>query len=155
MSKAFGVMGGYVCCARPLVEFYVHKARPFLFSSSHPPAVVAACIAAIDVMETEPQWHERLWENARFFKEGLARLGFNTGTSVTPITPVIIGSGAKAARFSDALFEAGVFAQGIYFPMVSEEKSRVRTIVMATHTHVDLEEALDAFGRVGRSLGVI
>jgi glycine C-acetyltransferase len=155
MSKAFGVMGGYVCCARPLVEFYVHKARPFLFSSSHPPAVVAACIAAIDVMETEPQWHERLWENARFFKEGLARFGFNTGASATPITPVIIGSGAKAARFSDALFEAGVFAQGIYFPMVSEEKSRVRTIVMATHTRADLEEALDAFARVGRSLGVI
>ncbi|HYV86722.1 MAG TPA: glycine C-acetyltransferase [Patescibacteria group bacterium] len=155
MSKAFGVMGGYVCCSKPLVEFYVHKARPFLFSSSHPPAVVAACAAAIDVMESEPRWHEQLWENTRFFKEGLARLGFNTGASVTPITPVIIGSGAKAARFSDALFEAGVFAQGIYFPMVSEEKSRVRTIVMATHTHADLEEALDAFARVGRSLGVI
>ena len=155
MSKAFGVMGGYVCTARRLVEYYVHKARPFLFSSSHPPAVVAAAQAAVEVMETEPDLHRRLWDNTRHFKAGLKRLGFNTGTSVTPITPVIIGSGAKAARFSDALFEAGVFAQGIYFPMVAEEKSRVRTIVMATHTQADLDEALQAFEKVGKSLGVI
>jgi len=155
MSKAFGVMGGYVCCPRPLVEFYTHKARPFLFSSSHPPAVIAACIAAIDVMETETELHTRLWDNTRFFKEGLRRLGFNTGSSVTPITPVIIGSGAKAARFSDDLFERGVFAQGIFFPMVAEEKSRVRTIVMATHSRGDLDEALGVFAEVGRTLGVI
>ena len=155
MSKAFGVMGGYVCASRPLVDFYMHKARPFLFSSSHPPAVVAACLAAVEVMESEPGLHERLWDNTRFFKEGLLKLGFNTGTSVTPITPVIVGSGAKAARFSDALFEAGVFAQGIYFPMVAEEKSRVRTIVMATHTRGDMEEALRAFETVGRTLGII
>ena len=155
MSKAFGVMGGYVCCPRLLVDFYVHKARPFLFSSSHPPAVVAACVAAVDVMETEPELNARLWENTRFFKDGLRRLGFNTGSSVTPITPVIIGSGAKAARFSHELFERGVFAQGIFFPMVAEEKSRLRTIVMATHTRPDLEEALGAFEAVGRSLGVI
>jgi glycine C-acetyltransferase len=155
MSKAFGVMGGYVCGPRPLVEFYIHKARPFLFSSSHPPAVIAACTAAVEVMETEPGLHARLWENTRFFKDGLRHLGFNTGSSVTPITPVIIGSGAKAARFSNELFERGVFAQGIFFPMVAEEKSRVRTIVMATHTRGDLEEALGVFGEVGRSLGVI
>jgi len=155
MSKAFGVMGGYVCGPRPLVEFYVHKARPFLFSSSHPPAVVAACIAAIEVMETEPELIQRLWDNTRFFKDGLKSLGFDTGTSATPITPVIVGSGIKAARFSEALFEAGVFAQGIYFPMVSEEKSRVRTIVMATHSRADLEEAVGAFEKIGRSLGVI
>ena len=155
MSKAFGVMGGYVCCARPLVDFYIHKARPFLFSSSHPPAVIAACTAAIDVMESEPDLHARLWENTRVFKDGLRRLGFNTGASVTPITPVIIGSGSKAARFSDELFERGVFAQGIYFPMVAEEKSRVRTIVMATHTRQDLDEALAVFEDVGRRLGVI
>ncbi len=155
MSKAFGVMGGYVCCPRPLVDFYVHRARPFLFSSSHPPAVVAACTAALDVMETEPELNAHLWENTRFFKDGLRRLGFNTGSSVTPITPVIIGSGAKAARFSDELFERGVFAQGIFFPMVAEEKSRLRTIVMATHTRPDLEEALGAFEAVGRKLGVI
>jgi len=155
MSKAFGVMGGYVCCPRPLVEFYTHKARPFLFSSSHPPAVIAACIAAVDVMETETELHARLWDNTRFFKDGLRRLGFNTGSSVTPITPVIIGSGAKAARFSDDLFERGVFAQGIFFPMVAEEKSRVRTIVLATHSRADLEEALGVFGEVGRNLGVI
>ncbi len=155
MSKAFGVMGGYVCCPRPLVEFYTHKARPFLFSSSHPPAVIAACIAAVDVMETETELHTRLWDNTRFFKEGLRRLGFNTGSSVTPITPVIIGSGAKAARFSDDLFERGVFAQGIFFPMVAEEKSRVRTIVMATHSRGDLDEALGVFAEVGRTLGVI
>jgi glycine C-acetyltransferase len=155
MSKAFGVMGGYVCCAAPLMEYYVHKARPFLFSSSHPPAVIAACAAAVEVMETEPDRVARLWENARFLKEGLKRLGFNTGTSVTPITPVIIGSGGKAARFSDELFARGVFAQGIFFPMVAEEKSRVRTIVMATHTRDDLEEALGAFEEVGRLLEVI
>ncbi len=155
MSKAFGVMGGYVCSPRPLVEFYVHRARPFLFSSSHPPAVIAACIAAVDVMETETDLHTRLWDNTRFFKDGLRRLGFNTGSSVTPITPVIIGSGAKAARFSDELFERGVFAQGIFFPMVAEEKSRVRTIVMATHTRTDLDEALGVFSEVGRGLGVI
>ncbi len=155
MSKAFGVMGGYVCCPRPLVDFYVHRARPFLFSSSHPPAVVAACTAALHVMETEPELNAHLWENTRFFKDGLRRLGFNTGSSVTPITPVIIGSGAKAARFSDELFERGVFAQGIFFPMVAAEKSRLRTIVMATHTRPDLEEALGAFEAVGRKLGVI
>lgn len=155
MSKAFGVMGGYVCCPRLLVDFYIHRARPFLFSSSHPPAIIAACIAAVEVMETEPEWHARLWENTRFFKEGLKRLGFNIGNSVTPITPVIIGSGARAARFSDELFERGVFAQGIFFPMVAEEKSRVRTIVMATHTRQDLEEALGIFEEVGKSLGVI
>jgi glycine C-acetyltransferase len=155
MSKAFGVMGGYVCADRPLIDFYIHRARPFLFSSAHPPAVVAACQAAVEVMESEPELHQRLWDNTRHFKDGLKRLGFDTGASVTPITPVIIGSGAKAARFSDALFEAGVFAQGIYFPMVSEEKSRVRTIVMATHTRADLDEALAIFEKVGRSLGVL
>jgi glycine C-acetyltransferase len=155
MSKAFGVMGGYVCGPRILADFYIHRARPFLFSSSHPPAVIAACSAAVEVMESEPQWHARLWENTRFFKEGLKRLGFQTGASVTPITPVIVGSGAKAARFSDELFAAGVFAQGIYFPMVAEEKSRLRTIVMATHTRQDLEEALGAFDTVGRRLGLI
>ena len=155
MSKAFGVMGGYVCGPRALIDFYIHKARPFLFSSSHPPAVIAACIAAVEVMESEPQLHARLWENTRFFKEGLRRLGFNTGASTTPITPVIIGSGAKAARFSDELFEHGVFAQGIYFPMVAEEKSRVRTIMMATHTRQDLAEAIGVFEAVGRKLGVI
>jgi glycine C-acetyltransferase len=155
MSKAFGVMGGYVCCDRPLMEFYVHKARPFLFSSSHPPAVIAACSAAVEVMETEPELNRRLWDNTRFFKDGLRRRGFDTGTSVSPITPVIIGSGAKAARFSDELFARGVFAQGIFYPMVAEEKSRVRTIVMATHTRADLEEALGAFEEVGRLLGVI
>ena len=106
-------------------------------------------------METETELHARLWDNTRFFKDGLRRLGFNTGSSVTPITPVIIGSGAKAARFSDDLFERGVFAQGIFFPMVAEEKSRVRTIVLATHSRADLEEALGVFGEVGRNLGVI
>jgi len=106
-------------------------------------------------METEPELNARLWDNTRYLKDGLKRLGFDIGSSVTPITPVIIGSGAKAARFSDELFARGVFAQGIYFPMVAEEKSRVRTIVMATHTHGDLEEALGAFEEVGRLLEVI
>ena len=117
--------------------------------------MVAACAAAVEVMETEPELNERLWENTRFFKVGLEKLGFNTGNSATPITPVIIGSGVKAARFSDELFARGVFAQGIFYPMVAEEKSRVRTIVMATHTRRDLEEALGAIEEVGRKLEVI
>ena len=133
----------------------MHRARPFLFSTSHPPAVAAACIAAIDVLESEPELIERLWDNARHFKAGLERLGFDTGASETPITPVIVGSGALAHRFSDRLFEEGVFAMGIGFPTVPEEKSRVRTIVTTEHTRDDLDTCLDAFERVGRELAIV
>ena len=138
-----------------LRDFLIHRARPVLFSTSHPPAVVATCIAAIDVMEREPELIERLWDNARYFKAGLKRLGFDTGHSETPITPVIAGSAEKAMRLSDRLFEEGVFAQGIGFPTVPDAKSRVRTIVTATHTRENLDAALAAFEQVGRELALI
>ncbi|MGH2456561.1 MAG: aminotransferase class I/II-fold pyridoxal phosphate-dependent enzyme, partial [Candidatus Limnocylindria bacterium] len=127
LSKAIGVLGGYVAGPAALRTVLEHRARPFLFSTSHPPAVAAACLAAIDVLEAEPELIERLWDNARFFKAGLERLGFDTGASETPITPVIAGSGALAMRLSDRLFEEGVFAQGIGFPTVPDDRSRVRT----------------------------
>ena len=155
LSKAVGVLGGYVAGSRALIDFLYHRARPFLFSTSHPPAVTAACLAALDVLETEPQWVEKLWDNTRFFKAGLQQLGFNTGLSESPITPVIVGEAATAAKMSDTLFEHGVFAQSIGFPTVARDKARLRTIVAATHTREDLQYALDMFGKVGRELGVI
>jgi glycine C-acetyltransferase len=155
LSKAIGALGGYVAGNRNLIEFLCHRARPFLFSTSHPPAVAAACIAALDVLIEEPQIMERLWENTRFFKEGLLRLGFDTGISESPITPVIAGDSAKANQLSDQLFEAGVFAQAIGYPTVGRDRARVRTIVTATHTRDDLQYALDAFAKVGRQIGLI
>jgi len=155
LSKALGALGGYVAGTRSLVEFLYHRARPFLFSTSHPPSVAATCIAALDVLEQEPHWMERLWANTRFFKAGLEDLGFNTGNSESPITPVIVGEGALAMRLSDRLFEEGVFAQGIGFPTVPKGKARVRTIVTATHTRDELQFALDKFEKVGRELGII
>jgi glycine C-acetyltransferase len=155
LSKAIGVLGGYVAGPASLRTVLEHKARPFLFSTSHPPAVAAACLAAIDVLESEPELIERLWENARHFKAGLERLGFDTGASETPITPVMVGSGALAHRFSDRLFEEGVFAMGIGFPTVPEDKSRVRTIVTAEHSAEELDICLDVFERVGRELAII
>jgi glycine C-acetyltransferase len=155
LSKAIGVLGGYVAGSKNLIEFLYHRARPFLFSTSHPPAVTAACLAALDILESEPQWIEKLWDNTRFFKAGLAGLGFNTGMSESPITPVIVGEAATAAKMSDTLFARGVFAQSIGFPTVARDKARLRTIVSATHTKEDLQYALDTFGAVGRELGVI
>jgi glycine C-acetyltransferase len=155
LSKAIGALGGYVAGNRNLIEFLYHRARPFLFSTSHPPAVAAACIAALDVLMDEPEIIERLWANTRFFKEGLVRLGFDTGMSESPITPVMAGEGARAMKLSDRLFEEGVFAQGIAFPTVARDKARVRTIVTATHSREDLQYALDAFAKVGRELGLI
>jgi glycine C-acetyltransferase len=155
LSKAIGALGGYVAGSRNLIEFLYHRARPFLFSTSHPPAVAAACIAALDVLTSEPEIMERLWDNTRFFKAGLAGLGFNTGPSESPITPVIAGDSATANTLSDRLFEEGVFAQAIAFPTVAKDKARVRTIVTATHSREDLQYALDAFARVGRELGLI
>jgi glycine C-acetyltransferase len=155
LSKAIGALGGYVAGNANLIDFLYHRARPFLFSTSHPPAVVMACMAALDVLMDEPEIIERLWDNTRFFKEGLQRLGFNTGLSESPITPVIAGDGAKAMMLSDKLFARGVFAQGIAFPTVARDKARVRTIVTATHTRDDLQFALDAFAVVGREIGLI
>jgi glycine C-acetyltransferase len=155
LSKAIGALGGYVAGNTNLIEFLYHRGRPFLFSTSHPPSVVLTCIAALDVLMQEPEIIERLWDNTRFFKEGLQRLGFNTGMSESPITPVIAGEGAKAMLLSDRLFERGVFAQGIAFPTVARDKARVRTIVTATHTTADLQYALDQFAAVGREIGLI
>jgi glycine C-acetyltransferase len=155
LSKAIGALGGYVAGSRTLIEFLYHRARPFLFSTSHPPAVAAACLAALDVLIDEPQLIDRLWDNTRFFKAGLADLGFDTGISESPITPVIVGDGTLAMRLSDRLFEHGVFAQGIAFPTVARDKARVRTIVTATHSRGDLQFALDAFKQVGTELGII
>jgi glycine C-acetyltransferase len=155
LSKAIGALGGYVAGSKTLIEFLYHRARPFLFSTSHPPAVAAACIAALDVLEQEPQIIDRLWDNTRFFKAGLNALGFNTGLSESPITPVIAGEGARAMKLSDRLFEEGVFAQGIAYPTVARDKARVRTIVTATHTREELQFALDKFAKVGRELGIV
>jgi len=155
LSKALGALGGYVAGSRALIEFLYRRARPFLFSTSHPPSVAATCLAAIDVLETEPRWMEQLWENTRFFKAGLETLGFNTGESESPITPVIVGESSLAVRLSDRLFEEGVFAQGITFPTVAHDKARVRTIVTASHTRQELQFALDAFKNVGVELGII
>jgi len=155
LSKAIGVLGGYVAGSRALIDFLHHRARPFLFSTSHPPAVAAACVAAIEVLLDEPEIIERLWDNTRFFKAGLKAAGFDTGASESPITPVIAGDGARAMQLSDGLFAEGVFAQGIGFPTVARDRARVRTIVTATHTRDELQFALDAFSRVGRRLGLI
>jgi glycine C-acetyltransferase len=155
LSKAIGVLGGYVAGPQSLRTVLEHRARPFLFSTSHPPAVAAACLAAIDVLESEPELIERLWDNTRHFKAGLERIGFDTGASETPITPVIVGAGALAHRFSDRLFEEGVFAMGIGFPTVPEDRSRVRTIVTAEHTREELDTCLEVFERVGRELAIV
>src|SRR6266852_4988519 len=145
LSKAIGVLGGYVCGSRDLIEFLYHRARPFLFSTSHPPAVAAACLAAFDILEQEPQRIQMLWDNTRHFKKGLAASGFNTGISETPITPVIVGEAKTAHELSRELFNQGVLATGIAFPTVAEGKARVRTIVTATHTRDQLDRALDVF----------
>ncbi|MEW5979411.1 MAG: glycine C-acetyltransferase [Acidobacteriota bacterium] len=155
LSKAIGALGGYVCGSRALIEFLYHRARPFLFSTSHPPAVAASCLAAFEVLEQEPELIDRLWANTRFFKEGLRKLGFNTGESETPITPIIVGSGELAMRFSDELFRNGVFAQGIGYPTVPEAKSRIRTIVCSTHTQEQLQFALDVLERIAKQLRII
>jgi glycine C-acetyltransferase len=155
LSKAIGSLGGYVAGSRDFIEFLYHRARPFLFSTSHPPSVAASCLAALDVLEQEPEIIDRLWDNTRFFKAGLASLGFDTGLSESPITPVMAGEGSRAMKLSDRLFEQGVFAQGIAFPTVARDKARVRTIVTATHTRDELQFALDAFKRVGGELGLI
>ena len=154
LSKAVGSLGGYVAGSLALREILIQRARPFLFSTSHPPAVVAACREAIRVMEEEPELQERLWANTRRFKAELTRLGFDTGRSETPITPVMMGDPDVAGRFSDRLLAEGVFAQPVVFPTVAIDKSRLRTIVTAAHSDEQLDTALAAFDRVGRELGL-
>ena len=155
LSKAFAGLGGYVAGSRALIEWLMHRARPLLFSTSHPPSVAASALAAVRLVQHEPDLIRRLWDNTRFFKDGLRRLGFDTGNSETPITPVIIGDEARAMQFSDRLFEEGVFAVGLAFPTVPRGKARVRTIVTAGHRVEHLERALAAFQRAGTALGVI
>ncbi|HET8638429.1 MAG TPA: glycine C-acetyltransferase [Acidobacteriaceae bacterium] len=159
LSKAIGSLGGYVCGSHDLIDFLYHRARPFLFSTSHPPSVAATCIAAFDLLETEPERIERLWDNTRYFKAELGRLGFNIGgvttpASETPITPIIIGDGRQAMDFSRALFDAGVMATGIAFPTVPEGKARIRTIMTSEHTRADLDQALETLDRVSKKLGI-
>src|ERR1035437_2091284 len=155
LSKAIGVLGGYVCGSRDLIEFLYHRARPFLFSTSHPPAVAAACLAAFDVLEEEPERIEQVWDNTRYFKAGLKSAGFNTGISETPITPVIVGAAALAPQLSRELFAGGVLATGIGFPAVAKGKARVPPLVASTHTKAELDTALEVFGQVGKKLGIL
>src|SRR4051794_32364626 len=160
LSKAIGAIGGYVCGSRDLIEFLYHRARPFLFSTSHPPSVTATCIAAFDVLEQEPELIENLWKNTRYWKKELGTLGFNIGgvntpASETPITPIIVGDGRLTMDFSRELFNEGVMATGIAFPTVAEGKARIRTIMTATHTQEELDRALEVLKRVGKRLGII
>ena len=155
LSKAVGVLGGYVAGSQDLRDILIQRARPFLFSTSHPPAVASACREAIRVMQDEPDLIERLWSNTRRFKAELKRLGFDTGTSETPITPVMMGDPDTAGRFSQRLFDEGVFAQPVVYPTVAIDKARIRTIVTAAHGEEQLDRALETFATVGRELGLI
>jgi glycine C-acetyltransferase len=154
-SKAFGVVGGHVSGSRDLINFAFNKSRTWLLSGSHPPAVAAACIAAIDVLETEPQHVKNLWANTDYFRKGVRQLGFDTGSSQTPIIPVMMGESGVAKKFSSRLFDLGVFALPIVFPMVSKDKARIRTIMNAALTRKDLDEALSAFEKIGKELKIV
>lgn len=160
LSKAIGALGGYVCGSRDLIDYLYHRARPFLFSTSHPPSVAATCIAAFDILENEPERIERLWENTRYFKRELAAAGFNIGgintpASETPITPIILGDGRITMEFSRKLFEAGVMATGIAFPTVPERKARIRTIMTSEHTRAQLDQALETMTRIGKQMTIL
>src|SRR5277367_3618225 len=160
LSKAIGALGGYVCGSRDLIDFLYHRARPFLFSTSHPPSVAATCIAAFDLLENEPERIEKLWQNTRSWKKELGALGFDIGgrstpASETPITPIIIGDGKLTMDFSRELFKEGVLGTGIAFPTVPEGKARIRTIMTATHTKEELQQALEVLGRVGKRMGIV
>src|SRR5437763_8058401 len=160
LSKAIGALGGYVCGTRDLIDFLYHRARPFLFSTSHPPSVAATCIAAFEVLEQEPERIEKLWENTRFFKKELGNLGFNIGgqntpASETPITPIIVGDGRLTMDFSRELFKEGVLGTGIAFPTVPEGKARIRTIMTATHTQDELTRALQVLKSVGKRMEIL
>jgi glycine C-acetyltransferase len=160
LSKAIGALGGYVCGSKDLIDYLYHRARPFLFSTSHPPSVAATCIAAFDILETEPERIDRLWKNTRYFQGELKRAGFNIGgvntpATETPITPVIVGEGRAAMDFSRALFEEGVMGTGIAFPTVPEGKARIRLILTSEHTKEQLDRALETLERVARRMGLL
>lgn len=154
-SKAFGVVGGHVSGSRDLVNFAYNKSRTWLLSGSHPPAVAAACMAAVDVLEKEPQHVRRLWDNTGRFKKAMKDLGFDIGNSETPITPVMVGESGKAKRLSSRLFELGVFALPIVYPMVAQGKARIRTIMNAALTNEDIDFAVGAFEKAGKELELI
>ncbi len=160
LSKAIGALGGYVCGSRDLIDYLYHRARPFLFSTSHPPSVAATCIAAFDILEAEPERIERLWENTRYFQGELRRAGFNIGgvntpVTETPITPLIVGEGRKAMDFSRALFDEGVMGTGIAFPTVPEGKARIRLILTSEHTKAQLDRALETLECVAKRMGIV
>jgi glycine C-acetyltransferase len=157
LSKAIGAIGGYVCGSKDLIDFLYHRARPFLFSTSHPPSVTATCQAAFELLDSEAgeKLIKKLWTNTKFFKNKLKKLGFKTGASETPITPILVGDAGKAFEFSRELFTEGVLAMAIGFPTVPEGKARLRTIVTATHKRADLERAAEIIGRVGSKIGVV
>jgi glycine C-acetyltransferase len=160
LSKAIGALGGYVCGSKDLIDFLYHRARPFLFSTSHPPSVAATCIAAFDMLEQEPDRIERLWSNTRYFQDELRGAGFNVGgintpATQTPITPVILGEGRTTMDFSRALFDEGVMGTGIAFPTVPEGKARIRLIVTSEHTRAQLDQALETLERVARRMGIL
>src|SRR5580698_10027060 len=160
LSKAVGVLGGYVCGSRDLIDYLYHRARPFLFSTSHPPSVAATCIAAFDILEQEPDRIQRLWGNTTYFKHQLTNAGFDVGgnstpQSETPITPIIIGDGRRTMDFSRALFDAGVMATGIAFPTVPEGKARIRTIMTSENTRTQIDQALEVFSTVAKKMGIL
>jgi len=160
LSKAIGALGGYVCGSRDLIDYLYHRARPFLFSTSHPPSVAATCIAAFDILENEPERIQRLWDNTHYFQGELHRLGFNIGgvttpATQTPITPVIVGDGRKTMEFSRALFDEGVLGTGIAFPTVPEGKARIRLMLTSEHTKAQLDEALETLERVAKRMGIL
>ncbi|HEY4839888.1 MAG TPA: glycine C-acetyltransferase [Candidatus Acidoferrales bacterium] len=157
LSKAIGVMGGYVCGSRDLIDFLYRRARPFLFSTSHPPASAAACIAAFTLLDSKEgeRLIKKMWSNTKFFKRQLKKRGFKFGTSETPIVPIHVGEAAKAFEFSKKLFDAGVYAPAVGFPTVAEGKARLRAIVTATHKRSDLERACEILEQVAKPLGII
>jgi glycine C-acetyltransferase len=160
LSKAIGALGGYVCGSRDLIDYLYHRARPFLFSTSHPPSVAASCIAAFDILEQEPERIDRLWDNTRYFQGELRRMGFNVGgvntpATETPITPIILGEGRVTMEFSRALFEEGVMGTGIAFPTVPEGKARIRLILTSEHTKAQLDQALETLERVAKRMNLL
>jgi glycine C-acetyltransferase len=160
LSKAIGALGGYVCGSKDLIDYLYHRARPFLSSTSHPPSVAATCIAAFDILESEPERIQRLWDNTHYFQGELHRLGFNIGgvttpSTQTPITPIIVGDGRKAMEFSKALFDEGVMGTGIAFPTVPEGKARIRLILTSEHTKAQLDEALETLERVAKRMEIL
>src|SRR6266704_1268371 len=154
-SKAFGCVGGYVAGSKELCTYLLNKVRSYLLSGSQPPAIPAACIAALQLVQNQPSFLKRLWDNTNYFKKGLKELGFDTGNSETPITPVMTGESGKARLLADAMFTLGVFVLPIVYPMVARDRSRIRTIVTSAHTTRDLDTALSAFEKAGKKLALI